>query len=95
MTRTHHVRHAVLGIVGREERSEKHDDGGGVEEPGLDEDAHDAGQLAVPADAGDVLRGDPVVDLQDAVVCKQVAMDAAALRAAADVAERTVLKAFC
>ena len=67
MTRTHHVRHAVLGIVGREECGEEDDDGGGVEEPGLDEDAHDAGQLAVPAHARDVLRGDPVVDLQDAV----------------------------
>ena len=67
MTRTHHVRHAVLGIVAREERSEEDDDGGGVEEPGLDEDAHDPGQLAITADARDVLRGDPVVDLQDAV----------------------------
>ena len=67
MTPTHHVRHAVLGIVGREECGEEDDDGGGVEEAGLDEDAHDACQLAVPADAGDVLRGDPVVDLQNAV----------------------------
>ena len=39
MTRTHHVRHAVLGIVGREESAEEDDDGDGVDEPGLDEDA--------------------------------------------------------
>ena len=55
MTRTRHVRHAVLGIVGREESAEEDDDGDGVDEPGLDEDADNTGELAIPADARYVL----------------------------------------
>ena len=57
--------------------------------------------ISAPHQLGEMTEGPPLqagkfaVDLQDAVVCKQQAMDAAALRAAADVAERTVLEAFC
>ena len=56
-----------MGVVGCEERAEKDDDGRRVEKSGLNEDADDAGQPVAPTNACDILGGDTLVDLQNAV----------------------------
>ena len=54
-------------VVRREVRAEEHQNGEGVDESRLDEDADDTGQPAAPANARQALGRDAVVDSEDAI----------------------------
>ncbi len=66
-TITYNVSYPVLSIVGCQERAEEDDNGDGIQQSRLDEDADDTGQLEAPAHACDVLGSDAGVDTQYAV----------------------------
>ena len=54
-------------VVRREVRAEKHQNGEGVDESRLNEDADNMGQFAAPTDARQALGDDAVIDTEDAV----------------------------
>lgn len=64
---TYNVRHGILSVVRCEEQGEEADDGDGVDEPRLNENADDPYQPLVPARTCYALGGHASVDSQDTI----------------------------